>query len=246
VFFLQASAMPMSALQVATRAFAKVLVALASKYDVTVSVNRDSDDASFKSAFLKLVRRAHPDKGGSEDDAKSLHAARDDWAAAKADAAGRGRPRSAGASDSSNAKDVPDCGVIARPGAAKRGAARNAYRIQSEGVMLTYMSIKDLLQWRRLVSFVKSSIKRWGVKNWCLTFEKCPTTERLHAHAYIQFLSAVDRTAAGFAFENIKPNASTCDYCGEGLSRKRMQDSINRGFFYVWADKIDTVRSIYG
>ena len=44
------SAMPMSALQVATRAFAKVLAALASKYDETVSVNRDSDDASFKSA----------------------------------------------------------------------------------------------------------------------------------------------------------------------------------------------------
>ena len=58
----------------------------------------------------------------------------------------------------------------------------------------------------------------------------------------LQFSATVDRTVVGFVFEGLRPNASPCDYCGEGLCRKRMQLSIDRGFFYVWCDKIGTCR----
>ena len=47
-------AMPVSAAQVATRAFATVLLHLARAYDVAVSVNRDSTHRQLEAAFKKV------------------------------------------------------------------------------------------------------------------------------------------------------------------------------------------------
>ena len=57
----------------------------------------------------------------------------------------------------------------------------------------------------------------------------------------IQFRSKVNNTVATFCFEGVSPNASTLDLCGQGHCKKQPQVSINRGFFYCWANKIGTV-----
>ena len=65
---------------------------------------------------------------------------------------------------------------------------------------------------------------------------------KFHAHVMLQFKSEVDRTVSAFVFERLKPNVSPTDLCGDGLCRKKLQMSIGRGFFYVWANKIGTAR----
>lgn len=228
--------MPASLTQRAKRAYVKVLLSLATKYKIAADVNRDSDDDALGRFFRKLARRAHPDKGGCEADSKLLHTARDDWRAAQ--------------HSSDKAPEMPQPPTSAAAALASvaptEKARRKAYRIQSEGVMLTYQSIHDAAQWERMVTFLEARVKGWRVKFWCATLEKCPDTQRLHVHVYLQFCGAVDRTVAPFAFEGIKPNASTNDYLGDGLCRKRLQESINRGFFYVYADKIGTMQDSSG
>ena len=84
-------AMPMSPYQRAKRAFVRVLIGLASSYSVVVGVNRDSDDDTIHMAYRRVVRRVHPDKGGAVADAQQLHAAKDDWDAARKPIRRRGR-----------------------------------------------------------------------------------------------------------------------------------------------------------
>jgi hypothetical protein len=66
---------------------------------------------------------------------------------------------------------------------------------------------------------------------------------KLHTHLAAQFRKDIDRTTRFFAYEGRAPNASVNDYLDEGLCKRRFQLSVNRGFFYVWADKIGTVRN---
>jgi hypothetical protein len=46
------------------------------------------------------------------------------------------------------------------------------------------------------------------------------------------------RFSCPFAFEGISPRVDQNDLCGEGLCRKKLQESIDRGFFYVFANKV--------
>lgn len=46
------------------------------------------------------------------------------------------------------------------------------------------------------------------------------------------------RSSRLFAFEGIAPRVDQNDLCGEGLCRNKMQESIDRGFFYVFANKV--------
>ena len=235
--------MVLSQMQIARRSCVKVLVALGAKYKLTATLNRDADDLTLNTYFRKLARLAHPDKGGSEIDMKTLHAARDAWNAQQKGNRSRGRPKQTAADNAEKAAPGGELAVDPTPSVS---GSKRVYRVNSEGVMLTYMSIADHAQWHRIVSFIRQHLRPWRVKYWCATLEKCPTSDRLHIHLYLQFLTTVDRALTGFVIEGIKPNASTMDYCGEGLCRKRLQESINRGFFYVWADKIDTEREPSG
>ena len=54
---------------------------------------------------------------------------------------------------------------------------------------------------------------------------------------------AVDKTARCFAFKGRAPNASVNDLLNEGLCRKKNQQSVDRSFFYVSADKEGTERN---
>ena len=65
---------------------------------------------------------------------------------------------------------------------------------------------------------------------------------RPHLHAMVQFRKAVDLPSRDFAFRGISPNArpSWVDYCRQGLGKRNPQRSLDRGFFYVFANKIGT------
>ena len=67
----------------------------------------------------------------------------------------------------------------------------------------------------------------------------------------MQFKKPVDWASSHFAFRGVRPNAGPNnlpgqDYCGKGIGGRNPQKSIDRGFFYVWADKIGTCRDELG
>ena len=107
--------------------------------------------------------------------------------------------------------------------------------------MLTYFGIRDYLHWRRFLAWVGTRLNTWGAKHWCATLERT-RQGKLHVHLYLQFQSQVDKTTLPFVFDGLVPEPRDNDLRGEGFNRKKMQESINRGFFYVWADKIGTER----
>ena len=49
----------------AKRAFVSVLLKLAFEYGIAADVNRESDDKAISQAYRRVVRKVHPDKGGS-------------------------------------------------------------------------------------------------------------------------------------------------------------------------------------
>ena len=112
----------------------------------------------------------------------------------------------------------------------------SSFRIRSIGVLLTYQKVSGLDQWHRFTMFVQARLGQWKVKYWTATLET-NADGTYHAHLMLQFTSQKDCTVAIFAFEGLRPNAGCTDYLGEGQCRKKLQQSLDRGFFYVWADK---------
>ena len=249
-----------SPLQTAKRQFVKLLLTIAAAYGIVLGITRDSGDSDVSSAYRKVMRKAHPDKGGNVQDAKRLNDAKDIWEKAKTEPSNKGgRPRkqqrpaddSQNRSPNSNQNTSPnDSQNTSSNPNTDQGLAECAdpeevfrtYRFQSLGILLTYNGIGDKAQWHRFLSFVKAHLKTWGVRFWCATLEKCKNG-RLHVHLYIQFHTAKDRTTAPYRFEGIRPRADPNDYLGEGINKRYPQPSLNRGFFYVWADKIGTERN---
>ncbi len=219
-----------------------LLLSLALLYGVSLDVNRDSGDHIVKASFRKLAKKVHPDKGGNAEDAKRLFNAKEAWEAAKSSKNVGGRPPS-------KDKQGPDLDEgtceLADPEEFRK-ARRNDFRIQGQATMLTYNGVRNHAQWKRLVSYIQKNFKKWGLKHWCATLESCPHSKKLHIHVFLQFTKAVDVTTKRFEFEGLRPHADPHDYLGEGQNRKRAQDSINRGFFYVWADKVGTERDATG
>ena len=62
--------------QEAKRAFVTVLLALAAVYGLVLNITRDSADTELVTAFKRVARKAHPDKGGTVEDSARLHASR--------------------------------------------------------------------------------------------------------------------------------------------------------------------------
>ena len=227
--------------QLARRAFVQVLLALAISYGLVLGITRDSPDEALKAAFRKVIKKAHPDKGGRTDDAKKLHTAKDTWEKAKTSRGAAGRPPATAPPQ----HDGNSPQTMASPEDFRK-ARRQEYRIKAQGVMLTYNGMQDQAQWNRLVQFFSVNGQKFRVKHWCATLEMCADGVTLHAHVYLQFHKEMDITTVRFCFEGIAPRADQNDYLGEGINCKRAQESMNRGFFYVWADKIGTVRDAAG
>ena len=118
------------------------------------------------------------------------------------------------------------------------------FRIHSTAVLLTYsLGTSPPTIWPRFVAHVESHRRTWSVKHWSATLEES-SSDNVHAHLMLQFHQRVDVTSNSFAFEGVRPNArpAWCDYMGEAFAKKSPQLSFDRGFFYVWADKVATVR----
>ncbi len=58
------------------RALVLLLLELARVYGLTLNLTRDSPEKLVSTSYRKVMLRAHPDKGGSEDDSKRL---KDAW-----------------------------------------------------------------------------------------------------------------------------------------------------------------------
>ncbi|CAE7432135.1 unnamed protein product, partial [Symbiodinium necroappetens] len=218
----------LSRVQQAKRALVTLLLALARAYGVDTAVSRESADADVKKAFRKLSRHVHPDKGGNPEDAQRLNAARDVWEAAQRGGPPRGRPGPAAA--------VP--AAVADPRAA-------GLRVRSEAVLLTYQSWlpeSAAPVWERFCTFVADRVAAWKVKYWTATMETNKSGS-LHMHLMVQFTQSRDCSAASFAFDGRRPNVSSHDYLGEGAckTRSKLQQSFDRGMFYVWANKVGTL-----
>ena len=119
----------------------------------------------------------------------------------------------------------------------------SGYRIQSNGVLLTYngVSLQSEDIWEQFTQWILDHFRLWGVLYYCGTYERC-RNNRGHLHLMLQFRSVVDKFSSVFTFQRIPPNARPAwkDYCGGGRHKKNPQQGMDRGFFYVWANKIGT------
>lgn len=66
-----------SAVQLAKRALVSILLSLAQQYGLDLTLRREDSDALLLSAFRKVVKRVHPDKGCRVEDAQRLQAVKD-------------------------------------------------------------------------------------------------------------------------------------------------------------------------
>ena len=226
------AAMPLSCLVRAQRALVSVLLVLARAHGVVVPVTRESTEAEVAKAYRRVAKLVHPDKGGRKRDFQELQAKKEVWDAARA----------AHTKVASAMAMVP-----AVPGGFWAEKGKPGYRVRSAAVLLTYSGKWSVALWRRFVSYVRKHLTAWGVLHWCGTLE-CSEAGHLHVHLALQFRCAVDRSTQFFAWAGRVPNASTNDYLGQGLRKdpRFYQQSVDRGFFYVFADKDGTQRDQAG
>lgn len=224
--------MPISLPQAAKRAYVILLCSFARQYEVGLSATRDSSDKDLAKAHKKVLLKAHPDKGGSADDTKKLNEARDRYEDAKKVCH---KQSTQAAPPSSNAL------VVASP--------KEGFRIHSSAVLLTYNGLSGLDHWRDFLSTLRDLLRPCQVWRWCATLEKSKAGN-MHVHLMLQFHKKIDSYTKRFAIKGLTPNGSPHglgrDLLGEGLCRKRLQQSVDRGMFYVWADKRGTCRDEAG
>ena len=115
------------------------------------------------------------------------------------------------------------------------------FRFNTTAALLTYNGIQDLEQWHRFLKHIAKHKKEWQVLHWCASMEEGKSATR-HIHFMVQFIAKVDRTSRSFSFEGIAPNCSpqgpSTDLCGEMLRGRYPQRSIDRGMYYVFAEKV--------
>ena len=227
--------MPCSLVLLAKRALVKVLISLATVYDLGLNVSRESSDTDVSKAYRQVVLRAHPDKGGSVEHAQELQKVKEAWDKARAEAKATSKR---GRKATNHSPDDPE---DAMSGCCIAQEKPRQFRVRGQAVMLTYHGFRDVAHWRLFVAFVKKHLRSWRIKHWCTTLETTKSG-KLHAHLMIEFRSPADWLVSRFAFEGRAPRADVCDLLEENFGRKKMRQSIDRAMFYVYADKIGTVR----
>ena len=241
-----------SPLDHAKRCLVTLLRELGCRYGAPVTVTRDCQQQEVARAFRSVARKVHPDKlGGNQRDFQKLSAAHDKWEDLQKSQRRRGRPHQAPPAGGNPALQATGAAAVAVvvPGASGGEAA--VYRFQSRAVLLTYQGFdaataEALNAWARFLLFVQSNKRAWWVVHWTATMETNQDGKH-HMHLMLDFNKSVDRTAPFFAFEGRCPNARTNDLLGVGWSRSHQwQASVDRGHFYVWANKKGTVRDASG
>ena len=232
--------------QVAKRALIKLLLALALTYSVHLQgLTQDSGEHDVLKAYKKLLLKAHPDKGGSVQHAQQLNDLKEAW-----QKCGSKRGRKKQKEPTTREKRASNKGQSSQAGSSdivstNEPSATKGYRIQAAAVLLTYTGVTDMAQWQRFIVFVKAKQSEWKVKYWCITLEACKDG-KLHFHLMLQFHRSAERNNLAFKFEGLTPNAKANDLLGEGWGGRRYQESVYRGFFYVWAAKKGTQRDEAG
>ena len=241
-----------SPLQRAQRSLVSLLLKLGQRYGLTFTVKRDSQPHEIGRAFRLVARRAHPDKpGGNKQVFQKLSATHDAWKDLLKSRKPVGRPPRA-----NRAADNPALqgrGVAVTTLAVPFNMSRTGpgFRFQSRAVLLTYqgfdaLSVVALKSWAQFLRFIASNKRKWGVHHWSATMEANKDGAH-HLHLMLDFHKGADRTAQLFVFEGRCPNASTNDLLGVSWSRSdKWQVSVDRGHFYVWANKKGTVREANG
>ena len=174
-----------SALDKAKRALVVLVRALALTYKCAVLVGRDSPDKDVEAAHRKLSRHLQPGQGSAEDQQR-LRAAHEAWEAQRRGAPGRGGKRTKAPAVTGAQQREP-----------QEQGGRQAYRIASEAVLLTYQGVTGVDQWLRLNAFVRSSLTVWRVKYWCSTCEQ-NADGGYHAHIMVQFTQLRDCSVKNF------------------------------------------------
>ena len=182
-------------------------------------------DMMSKRAFKKVILKAHPDRGGSDEHAKQPSGAKEAWGKARISAR---RPTRADAGRDAHGLESPlDFGVLVAEGE----EVENTYRLRSQGVLLTYCGVAGLAQWERLLLYAPARQgKKWNVKHWSATLEGAKSG-RWHIHLVLQFPRLVSTITRSFWLEGLKPHADQNDLLGAGFSRNKIQDSLNRAMF---------------
>lgn len=257
--------MPAGPRQQALRRLAAVVKRLAQQHRLgRAVVHADASVQDVARVYKRLCKLVHPDKGGDAGDFRDLDSAYKEW---KRMATGGGANRDKHCNQSERdtppsppTDGTPHCAIAARAVEsevrppqlplqiflAEATASRAVFRINCCALMLTYSFGRvGVAIWAPFVAHVRLSRKSWRVLHWCATLEG---GDNVHAHLMLQFNKKVDTRSSVFAFNGVRPNVrpSRCDLLGEGFATKSPQTSIDRGFFYVWADKIGTLRSEHG
>ena len=232
-----------SVVDTAKRALVHVMLQLATLYGLALTVARESSVGDVRAAFRKLARKVHPDKGGSLEHQQQLNAARDVWEDAMTNAAPRGRKRKSNDPDGQGRAASEQGILVANTHEAPRKGP--TFRIRSIAVLFTYQKFFDVNAWYEFCRFVRHNVVKWGVKLWCATMET-NTDTTYHIHLCVQFYKAAERSLPPFTFDGVRPNAEPNDSLGEGWCKSKLQDSVHRAMFYVWADKIGTARTAGG
>ena len=220
-----------SAAQRAQRAFVSVLVSLAQAYGIALQVSRDSMAAEVLKAYRQVAKHAHPDKDGRKRDFQRLQASKEAWDAAQNARPTPGRPSPAAAVGTGA---LVVSGLWSEKGQPGR-------RVCSGAVLLTYCGVWSVGLWKRFGTFVRKHLEQWGAVHWCSTLERSDAGH-LHVHLALQFRKSTDRPSKYFSRAGRVPNASANDYLGQGLHKnpRHYQQCVDRGFFYVFADKEGT------
>ena len=141
--------MPHSLLLRAKRAFVSVLLKLAVEYGVAADVNRESDDKAISQAYRRVVRKVHPDKGGSKKKFQTLQVAKETWDTARQGARPAGNP------------------ALSEGQLVLLSAQSGQFRVHAQAVLLTYSGKWSLALWAAFVEWVRCQLAPWTVRSWC-------------------------------------------------------------------------------
>lgn len=232
----------------AKRALVSVLCRLATFYSLALNLKRDSPDADVKRAFRRVSKKSHPDHGGDKGHQQQLNDAYASWESALRVGAEKEKKREtdkkARAASKAQGSGASSDVVALQPWQ----QARREFRFEAGAVLLTYQRFADASTWETFVQFVRDSLAAWKVKFWCATMET-NQDQTFHLHLALQFHSSgerTERTVTTFCFGGVRPNAQPNDLLGEGWCGKRWQESVDRAFFYVWANKVGTASNTAG
>ena len=249
----------------AKRALVKLIRNLAKGFDCTVSLSREATEQEVHSAFRSLSRKVHPDKpGGSLQHFQQLSAMHDTWSDLLKSPDKGGRP----ARHQHAEQPTPPTGrapTMRRPASGfvrqlssgstsgqvqvvlptAPGQTDKAFCVRAQAVLLTYQGLPEALPlalaaWMRFLKYINSNLRLWGVARWTATMETNKSGKH-HLHLMLELTQRKKHYARCYEFEKCCPNIRANDLMGDAWTGRRWRTSVDRGHFYVWANKIGTV-----